>query len=299
MITYSITQQIKQSLVDNEYLNALKESFALLRKASDALTDEAKKSQAEVLFKSSQVARGSLNQFLSTPIKSDDEEIRRIIRDSMERYAELFSDMRNIGILHSWQAQLITGPLLLSNSDKNVKRLLNNGKKMLSELSMLSGKLPSTVFESVFVFTSTLGLAHLSGLIGSLHDGESEYLNSGTTGKASLSEIIHEVGSQSQLPKQWEVTLYPTLKPSTGEEFERACADLFTQIAAELNIQHIALWKRLLGLGNGPLYSIRLTIIPDMQMLAETIRWLVEKTDGELRASTVTNGGLVVKEILW
>jgi hypothetical protein len=305
MIAYSITQQIKQSLVDENYLNGMRESFALLRKTSDAMTADLAKSYVESLQKYSQVTRGSLNQFLSTPIKSDDEEIRRIIKDNFERFADQYFDMVNTGVQRAWQSRLITDPSLFASNDKNVKKLFLAGKKLLTQFRIISGKVPSAVFESVFIFPTAQGFTHLNNVIDTLPNGEFEYVNSSTMRGATLEQIVHEAGLQpTNISKdrttatQWDVTLYPTQRQIVAG-FEEKFADLFARITAELNIQHIALWKRLLGLGTGPLYSIRLTIIPDIQMVAEIVRWFAEKTDGEIRASIVTNGGLVVKEILW
>ncbi len=304
MIAYSINQQIKQSLVDENYLNGMKESFALLRKTSDALVADLAKSYIESLQKYSQVTRGSLNQFLSTPIKSDDEEIRRIIKDNFERFAEQYFDMLNTGVQRSWQSRVVTDPALFTNHDKKVKKLFSAGKKLLAQYGIISGKVPSAVFESVFIFPTAQGLSHLNKVINTLPDGEFEYLNSSAARGAALERIVHETGVQptnivkNGTAAQWGITFYPKQR-ETFAEFETKCADLFARISSELNIQHLALWKRLLGLGTGPLYSIRLTIIPDMQMVTEIVRWLAEKADSEMRASIITNGGLVVKEILW
>ncbi|MDE3057124.1 MAG: hypothetical protein KGJ59_04110 [Bacteroidota bacterium] len=305
MLAYSITQQIKQSLVDKNYLNGMKDSFALLRKTSDMLTADLAKSYLETLQKYSQLTRGSLNQFLSTPIKSDEEEVRRIIKENFERFGEQHFDMVNTGVQRSWQSRLITEPALFVSRDKNVKKLFGNGKKLLVQFGIVTGKIPSAVFESVFIFPSPQGLTHLKKVIDILPDDEFEYLNSPEMRSANLYQIVNEAGTPpSNLAKggtvtQWEIMLYPKLRSTDLKGFDNKCADLFSRLTSELNIQHIALWKRLLGLSGGSLYSMRLTTIPDIQMLTEIIRWLAEKSGSEMRSAVITNGGLVVKEILW
>lgn len=314
MIAYSITQQIKQSLVDENYLNGMKESFTLLRKTSNTLTADLAKSYFETLQKYSQMTRGSLNQFLSTPIKSDEEEIRRTIKDNFEQFAEQYADMLNTGIEHSWQSRFLLEQSLLVGNDKNTRKLFQNGKKFLVQSRILAGKIPSAVFESVFVFPSPQGLAHLNNVIALLPDGEFEYFTSSVARNASLDEIVHEAGTKLLTSvksgtdagkeikpqiAQWEITLYPKFNHLNLVDFESKCANLFTRITSEFNIQHIALWKRLLNLGSGALYSIRLTTIPDIQMVAEIIRWFTDKADSDLRTAFISNGALVVKEILW
>ncbi len=76
---------LSESLGKVKYHEELKASLLNTLVEAAAIRDAFQSSLLEARSKTAQVAQGSLNQYLSTPIKSDNADVQRIIKEGLEK----------------------------------------------------------------------------------------------------------------------------------------------------------------------------------------------------------------------
>ncbi len=148
-------EEVKASLV-----NTLAEA-AVIRDSFRAFLLEARS-------KSAQVAKGSLNQYLSTPIKSDNADVQRIIAEALEKYSDQFLPALNLGIEDAWASNILPDAKIVSSQTKLsvlVRKMLSGGKRNLKHLGFARGKTPSNIFETVFLLKTGINLDVLEFII--------------------------------------------------------------------------------------------------------------------------------------
>ena len=119
-----------------------------------AAAAELQKLKTDVIQKNGTILRGGLTQFLSTPLKSDKDEIIKLIEDSIENSVAQLNAAPMLGTVeHSlWSIVDPQDVPLHRTSIGVVKRLLKEGKSMLTEAGCSFGKSAPPVFVSRFHF---------------------------------------------------------------------------------------------------------------------------------------------------
>ncbi|MFZ4619317.1 MAG: hypothetical protein ACOYNS_02070 [Bacteroidota bacterium] len=115
---------------------------------------ELQKQKADVIQKNGTILRGGLTQFLSTPLKSDKDEIIKLIEDSIENSVQQLDAAPMLGTVeHSlWRVVDPQEVPLHKHSIGVVKRMLKEGKTMLTEAGCTFGKNAPPVIVSHFQF---------------------------------------------------------------------------------------------------------------------------------------------------
>ncbi len=115
---------------------------------------ELQKMKSDVIQKNGTILRGGLTQFLSTPLKSDKDEIIKLIEDSIENSVQQLDAAPMLGTVdHTlWRIVDPQEVPLHKHSIGVVKRMLKEGKSMLTEAGCTFGKNAPPVFVSYFQF---------------------------------------------------------------------------------------------------------------------------------------------------
>ncbi len=133
---------------------------------------ELQKTKTDVIQKNGTILRGGLTQFLSTPLKSDKDEIIKLIEDSIENTVHQLDAAPMLGtVQHSlWSIVDPQDVPLHRHSMGIVKRLLKHGKTMLINAGCSFGKNAPPVFVSHFLFNGFSTILPLQKIIDQFGD---------------------------------------------------------------------------------------------------------------------------------
>ena len=300
LISYSVLEQIRSSANPEEFRALLRESLGKIRDDAALLREAFQASLLESRVKFAQVAKGSLNQFLSTPIKSDNEDVQRIIKDALEKYSEQIVPTSNIGIETAWSSQVIVDSMLVGGQTKIsaiIRKMLSAGKRKLKESGFKLGRNPSNIFESVYLFDGGCNLDPLEYLLGK--NITDDVRASGTDcSRSSLQTVVSSVGDSEPKIGLWEASIIPARVDTPGAEYAVELGKTFETLMKEFNLHHVSLWKKKLSSGEGDAFVVRARTIPDHKLLFEVVKWLTGLGNESIRKGLTENGALVVKEII-
>ena len=300
LTSYSILRQIPSTANLEEFRSSQRTTLARIRNESAALREAFQASLVETRMKFAQVAKGSLNQFLSTPIKSDNEDVQRIIKDAFEKYSEQILPTASVGIEAAWSAQVISDSLLVGGQAKIsgiIRKMLTLGKRKLKESGFKLGRNPSNIFESVYLFDGGLNLDVLEFLLAKSLTSD-DLPNAVDYARSSHHALISSVGASEQKISLWEASIIPAALDIPEAEFVAEMGKTFETLMKELNLHHLSLWKKKLSFGGEDPFVIRARAIPDNKLLFEVVKLLTSSASKVLGKGLTENGALVVKEII-
>jgi hypothetical protein len=300
LISYSVLEQIPPSANPEEFRSSQRASLGKIRNESALLREAFQASLLETRMKFAQVAKGSLNQFLSTPIKSDNEDVQRIIKDAFEKYSEQIMPTSSVGIETAWSSQVIVDSMLVGGQTKIsgiIRKMLSAGKRKLKESGFKLGRNPSNIFESVYLYDGGWNLDALEYLLGKsiTDDVRASAID---CSRSSLYTVVSSVGDSEQKISLWEASIIPARIDTPGTEFAAEIGKTFETLMKEFNLHHLSLWKKKLSSGEGDAFVVRARMIPDHKLLFEVVKWLTGSGNESLRKGLTENGALVVKEII-
>lgn len=298
--SYSVLEQISPSANPEEFRSSQRASLGKICNESALLREAFQASLLETRMKFAQVAKGSLNQFLSTPIKSDNEDVQRIIKDAFEKYSEQIMPTSSVGIETAWSSQVIVDSMLVGGRTKIsgiIRKMLSAGKRKLKESGFTLGRNPSNIFESVYLFDGGWNLDALEYLLGK-SIGDDIRASAIDCSRNSLYTVVSSVGDSEQKISLWEASIIPAQTDTPGAEFAAEIGKTFETLMKEFNLHHLSLWKKKLSSGEEDAFVVRARTIPDHKLLFEVVKWLTGSGNESLRKGLTENGALVVKEII-
>ncbi|HTY11292.1 MAG TPA: hypothetical protein VMF88_09495 [Bacteroidota bacterium] len=279
-----------------ELRNALQNTLA----ESAALRDAFQASLFEARNRASQVAKGSLNQYLSTPIKSDNEDVQRIIREALEKYSEQVLPSPNIGIESAWVSYLLPDARIVTSQTKVsvlIRKMLSAGKLNLKQLGFTKGKLPSNIFETVYLLATGINLDVLEFIFRKTMatGGIWQFAENMWTG---VYNVLSTVGTAEQRGIAWEASLFPQTVRMKGGEFVAESEKIFERLSKEFNLHQLSLWQSKFPFREENNFTLRIRMIPDQKLLFEIIKWLGAVENEIVRTALTSDAALVVKEII-
>ena len=282
------------------YDEGLKTSLQSTVAESVAIRDAFQAMLLESRNKSAQIAKGSLNQYLSTPIKSDNADVQRIIKEALEKHSELILPTANIGINDAWLSQLLPDAKIVSAQTKLsaiVRRMLAGGKRRLKHLGFSRGKTPSNIFETVFLLETGINLDILEWILRKsvLAEDVWQFAENTWTG---IYNVLSTVGSTEQRGNSWESVIFPSTTGIKDPELIAEMEKIFDRLSKEFNLNQLSLWQNKFPFRVDNNYSIRVRTIPDQKLLFEIIRWLGLTENESLRKALTTDASLIVKEVI-
>lgn len=301
-IAYSAIHQAKAEVPRNEYIKTMKELHQRIAQESRDTNAAYAKHLADTIARESQSLQNTLSHFLQTPISSDNDDVQRILVESFERFKDQILESVPAGLDESLESQVF-----FVNSKKSLeKRLLKNGKLFLDGLGFTTTKGYQDIFESVFIVKGGMNLDILEhivrdrlGIYSTTHGKHIEEFSSYAYAVYNLAFAKGEMPPGNAIQKYTELTFYFSKPEMKYAPFREGLAEALEKLGEGLELQHVSLWQRKLGLGVGKEFVLR--VISEKSEVAEdTVEWLNGYEErGFVKESIIGSGQLLVKELLF
>ncbi len=297
-IAYAILHQAGPAVSPEAYAETMKELHQRIAAETAEVNAGFKKALQEITVRETQMLRGSLSQFLETPIRSDNAEVQKIFLDAFQKFGGLITVTDDYGVIRSSE-----GKLSLPASRQAVQKKLGvGGKAYLTELGFTFGKASGPVFESVFyvrgganldimehlvrdrlgIYASTHG-KHLTEFAGCLFGAYNVVMGGGP-------------GPQTDTGENSEAVIWFDKPDMPYGEFRQGLSVLLESLAKEGSPASPSLWQRKLGLGRGREFALRLAG-RNRKKVDEMIQWIHECTLPDVVRNAVMNeGALLTRE---
>lgn len=298
-ISYCVLRQIHPGANVEELRSSLQQSTEKLLEAAAALSQAFEASLVEARMKFAQVAKGSLNQYLSTPIKSDNEDVQRIIKDALEKYSEHVMPTQHIGIEGAWCSNIVVDASLAGGRTKTAsitRKMLSAGKRSLKEMSFKWGKNASKIFESVYLLDTGTNVDALEYLLSKTPPVSSSLAVQRS--RSALYAVLLSIGDPNQKKNLWDASIAPDVEETHAGEFVSKVDIAFERLSKEFNLHLLSLWRKKFSTSEGGMHVIRVRMIPDQKLLSEVIKWFALSGDDLLKKSLIEKGALIVREII-
>jgi len=298
LVAYGVVQQVSSPGDLNEFPRLLAESLNATLAASTGYADALSAGLKESRIKTAQVARGSLNAYLSTPIKSDNEDVQRIIRDALEKYSEQALPVLKFGIRSAWSSRVVADSLIV-NSRRSVsavvRKMVSTGKHLLLASGFYKGKGIPNIFETDFLLDGAINLDLLEAC---LRKTSPSSLNVAGVQVNELYSVLSMIEISKQTAGLWESAFHPRPLEMNEADLIRETETLFGLLSKEFNLHQLSLWRSKFPTARGQNYSMRINMIPDQKLLLEIVKWFSSPNGGTMGRNLVDGGALIVREIM-
>ncbi|MEW5799842.1 MAG: hypothetical protein AB1728_12645 [Bacteroidota bacterium] len=289
--TYTLLLQklnASESAKDDKLL--LSDFHSILRDFAEHQINEKKKNNSESIQRAISRLRGSLIPYLSTPLKSDTDDIERSIKDTID-------DVLSQGGYSTENATLTTEMFQILEPSQIqlhrqlvgvIKRLLKNGKAMLTDAGIQSGKNAGGLYLFRFSFE---GFQIVTTLRQAVERAKGKYNHSeiGICNDALTENIVTH--TQDAANTDFTILLYFDAGAEVVEKLKRTLPALLNQFG----VSSIQLNKRLFYAGMGSEYQLQFTSNLKKHPLG-TILLAVIGEDSELEEAITEQGSLIVVE---
>ncbi len=300
LAAYSVVQQVSSPGDLKDFPKLLADALNAAQTEAAAIADAFSALLIESRLKTAQVARGSLNAYLSTPIKSDNEDVQRIIREALEKYSDQFLPALKLGIHSAWSSRVVADSSIVTsrtNLSVSVRTMLSGGRHLLTSSGFNKGKGLPNIFETDFLMEGGINLDVLEASIRKNMSGPSPLSIAGP----QVNEL-YSVPSILEMSKQttslWESVFYPQGLELNDAELTREMDVLFNQLSKEFNLHQLSLWRTKFPSARSHTHAVRIRMIPDQKLLMDIVKWFSSQGGGAISGSLVDGGALIVKEIL-
>lgn len=304
MLCCSCFYQVGEFESNEGYIKTLKTLLQHLDKETEKLEKNISRFNDKFLNKNTEMLMTILGEYLQTPLRKDEEEIRKTLKENLEKLIDEFSLNVRLGIEMSYISEVIIVPTQYAL----LKRLEKAGIDYLKYLGFEVGKENQKILEFVIFFESSLNLDILEYLL-SRKKFESQLHILGFTDKPSdksfngLYNILYSSGAAAMklLSKEvFETQFVFSKTPDIEEnEFINGLIEALDKLWVTFRIPYITLMKRKLGLNKGENFVARIFLPEDMEQLTETVRWLsMYKEVGFVRQTLIDEGKLITKKTI-
>ena len=300
VVTYSILHGPVHGIPREQYEGTIMEMHRRVEEESVLFGEERAKSAAELSGRQAQILRGTLSQFLETPIRSDDAEIRKIFREAFDEHCGQVCEGGPYGAIVSWAgsaAPPAAGPAWL-------KKLEVNGRRSRGVLGLEAPKGGPEVYESVYVVRGGLNLDVLEHVVrdrlGIYESAHGKHTGQAAPFVVAAHNLVHASGADfwKSLPSVREEAVLSFDKPAVPyDEFRGLLAPLIDRVLPGSGAPAATLWQRKLGLGRGSEFALRI-LLSRREDATEVIDRLRSANDPPFAGEVFgPEAGLLVKEL--
>lgn len=263
-----------------------------IREAVDKTVGENKKTSLDIIAKNIGSLRGVLAPYLSTPLTSDKGDIERAIKDNFHHL------MEQLGFVSPSVAPVITTYSVMDASQVPlhrqivgvIRRILKNGKTLLADAGVSSGK------NSGSVFVTQIGLNDFSLLPAVYSAARSFHDETRSAENAVLNDVVGQVVNLVTAEKR--PYAHTILLQWDGNETQFTSMQSRVKIVSEqFGVDSILFARKSLYGGFGSTYQFQCSVDLNKQALGSIILSLVGD-DGELEDAITTHGSLLVLETM-
>lgn len=292
-MAYCAIHQVKKGVATDEYRRTMADFHALLMKETASIDSLWKAYVSEAKERAVQVVRGMLSPFLSTPLKSDDEEIRKIIREGITEFSKQVSPDLPYGMRSTSEGQIVVEP----EATGITKKLLDSGKVYLRDLGFQMAKNGPAIFESVFLVDGGINfdiIEHIVrdriGIYTPVHG--KHILEFDAYAYAAYNRILHSGGQDDS---GVEAAFFFSKGSTRYEPFRNGLSLLLGEIGAVSSVSAVSVWQRKLGLGAGREFVLRASA-SGMKTVHDIVGIIREHREREFARDAILGGALLVKE---
>ncbi len=298
IISYCVLHQARKDVKREEYDQTMRHLHERIREQSEKLAWKVQTAHDETIAKTVELVSSRLRPYLQTPIKTDEEEIRRVIGEGL---GQLSGSGLHIG--SKWSAE---GMFISPSSDHaTIKRMAKDGREYFASLGFQTDKTAGRMYESMFLVEGGLNLDVLEHFVrdrlGIYSTTHGQHLLEFEHVTFSSFNLVFLRGNLTALPVgDVEMVLYFS-KPHDVryEPFRSALSAFVEKLHDEFAASHSSVWQRKLGLGVGKEYIARLRISDVVKQLSAIGKWLSSvAAEDFIRKSVVEGGELALKEFL-
>jgi len=263
LVAYSILHRPKPGIPREEYEGKMVEMHRAVEEESVIFSGERARLLAELSGRQAQMLRGALSQFLETPIRSDDAEVRRIFQEAFDEHRGQVSEPGPYGAVVSW-AGLALPP---ADGPAWQKNLESRGRRSRHVLGVDTPKGDSEAYESVYVVRGGINLDVLEHVVrdrvGIYDSAHGDHVRESAPFVVAVHNLVHASGADfwKSLPEAWGEAVLFFDKPAVSYDLFRASlAHLIDGALPGSGALSAALWQRKLGLGRGSEFALRVLL---------------------------------------
>jgi hypothetical protein len=277
-ILHTSLRQIENSSGALEYLEAAAARHQLLHNEAANAASLRTEGILQLIQKNAQLVNGGLNQFLSTPIRSDNEEIRKILMEAFLKFSESLCEMPGFRMISTESKVLAESTLAIgkTKADALLRGILANGKQQLAAVGFKNGKWRGDLYASTIAArTCEMGISIeemiLRSVTAEAKEGKTNVLPDPLcVWNVQMLRCAPVAGDVKGL---WEIGLaLPALAFGSNQSPEWIVEVLET-MEREYNLHGISLSRGLLPATTSEHYIVGVRIMPDGQLLREIVRW--------------------------
>lgn len=303
LICCSCMHQAGEGIPKDQFIKDLKSLHIQLERETEKFLKALERNQQKVLDKNTEMLMTILSEYLQTPLPSDQADIRNIVREALQKNINQLGLDLKYGIEMSYSSVVTYSETAYAL----LKRLEKSGSEYLKVLGYDITKEESGIYESLFIFESSLNIDVVEYILKNKIESSLPILGmaaiEGCKSANSLYNIIYSAGAAASklLKKQVIEAAIFFSKPRDVEYeiFHSTFVEALEKMWITLKIPYITLMQKKLGLGRGTDYVLRLYLEEDRESLTEAVRWLtMYKEVGYVRQVLIDEGKLLTKKII-
>jgi hypothetical protein len=294
-IAYSALHQVRKGITTEAYMQTMKDFHRLLKDETENIRRAWEAFRQEASVRTTQSVRSLLTQYLSTPLKSDTDDIERILKEKLKDYTLSVSAQVRAGILFATEGRVIEPPGLPS-----LKGLGLSGRKYLTELGFDSGKTRRDIFESMFVVEGGENLDVIEhmvrdriGIYTPVHGKHIGEFDSYAYNAHNVVTLFGDLDGGGR----FEAALWFSKGGVKYDLFRSTLSESLEKIQGEGKYSSISVWQRKLGLGSGREFVLRLRG-DDLPDLCHSLRRLQTDQPQKFLHSALQGGHVLCKEMV-
>ena len=257
VMLYATFHQARKGVAANDYINTMKDLHRLLHEQSEEVQRLWKETLNTTMSHTVTKLRRSLSQFLTTPLKSDEDEIERGLSEQLGDFVNQTLHNAPLGLLTSTEARIVVD----GEETDLPKKMATKGKSYLKELSFHLGKSSPPIFESNFFVHGAANLDIIEHMvrdrIGIYTPVHGKHIKEFEGYSYALYNLIHLHGELKQGEERYEAALFFSKGETRYAPFRNGMVELINRLTQSHSISHASLWQRKLGLGVGREFVFR------------------------------------------
>ncbi|MBI2618672.1 MAG: hypothetical protein HYW57_01155 [Ignavibacteriales bacterium] len=295
-IAYCVLHQRHKGIAVEDYRKTMTDLHRLIREESESINAIWKKYRDDVSAHAIQTQRSLLSQFLSTPLKSDSEEIGNILKGELAEHVKRIVPSDPFGIVAATEGQLTFGV----QGKGKFKTLLSSGRKYIADLGFQTGRGHADIFESMFVVRGGQNLDVIEhivrdrvGIYTPVHGKHIREFDSYANAAYNLIYLSGGIEAGGRL----EASLFFSKGDTRYAPFRNALQEVLDGLQERHQLPHVSVWQRKLGLGGGKEFVLRLRG-SDAKAMEAVIMNLPALGRKDFVSKALYRGHLVLKEMV-
>jgi len=254
-VAYIVTHQAGEKQSPEAYLRNIRELHRRVTEEAARRSESVQKSVGELVGREVQVAFGALTQFLVTPLKSDQLEVKKILEEALRRALDAGQSASPYRFLETRLSRVLAKPPNASA----LRQHLEAGTAYHHQLGFRTAK--GEVFESDFLVESAAAFELLEHIVRDrmgIYDGpHGKHIEEAGAWTFAAYNIVSE--EQAQDGEGSLLVEVPLSKPGgmRYDAFRTAIGRLQTSMREVARVSRLGVWQRKLGLGPGREFLLR------------------------------------------